>query len=222
MRKSVPLSVHVPPGCSDRARFVFRNSADEVPGMEAGDVIVEVHEKPHPLFVRLNDSDLLLSQTVSLVDALSGVRFVVPQLDGTSLEIACPEGAVISPGDVNVVHGRGMPRRESPDSKGDLFVRFQVSFPNASSLPARGAALREQLRPLMTEDVSAQHDSSTGVGGRNGDRGNVSSASHSATASSVPVNRRLEVEDVLAAREQATREARQRRSQASGAECQQM
>lgn len=42
-----------------------------------------------------------------------------------------PAGNVIEPGSIKVVPGEGMPHYRSPFEKGDLFIKFDVSFPSS-------------------------------------------------------------------------------------------
>jgi DnaJ family protein A protein 2 len=65
------LEVHIEKGMHNGEKIVFRNLADEVPGMEAGDVNFIVQEKPHEIFKR-KGADLLATQTISLNQALCG------------------------------------------------------------------------------------------------------------------------------------------------------
>lgn len=144
VKEQVELPITVPPGCPDRKRFIFRGKADESPGMETGDIQIEVKERRHPHFTRLNDEDLLLQQKVSLLDALCGVRFRVRHLDGQTLDIE-GEKKVLRPGEVLVVPGYGMPKRADPRRCGDLLVRFEVEFPE--ELPT--GTQRETVRQLI-------------------------------------------------------------------------
>ena len=43
--------------------------------------------------------------------------------------ISRPPGHVITPGSVMVVRNEGMPKKENPTQKGDLYIEFQVDFP---------------------------------------------------------------------------------------------
>lgn len=65
------LEVHIDKGMKNNQKIVFRNMADEVPGMEAGDVNFIVQEKEHELFKR-KGADLLVTKDISLNQALCG------------------------------------------------------------------------------------------------------------------------------------------------------
>ncbi|CAE7252700.1 DNAJA2 [Symbiodinium natans] len=144
-RDRVELRVVAPPGCPDRERFLFPGKADESPGMEAGSIIIELKEKRHPLFARLGNEDLLVTQRVPLLDALCGVHVRVKHLNGKNLDISGPQGKMVRPGEVWVLPGLGMPKRGNPRNHGDLLIRFEVDFPE--DLPA--GASRESLRHCL-------------------------------------------------------------------------
>ena len=55
--------------------------------------------------------------------------FCLQHLDGRDLVIHHPPGNVIEPGSTKMVPGEGMPRYRSPFEKGELYIKFDVSFP---------------------------------------------------------------------------------------------
>jgi len=65
------LEVHIDKGMKHNEKITFRNMADEIPNMEAGDVNFIVQEKDHDLFKRKN-ADLLVTKDISLNQALCG------------------------------------------------------------------------------------------------------------------------------------------------------
>lgn len=65
------LEVHIEKGMKHNQKVSFRGMADEVPGVEAGDVNFIVQEKDHELFKR-KGADLLVTKEVSLNQALCG------------------------------------------------------------------------------------------------------------------------------------------------------
>ncbi|XP_064094035.1 dnaJ homolog subfamily A member 2-like isoform X1 [Macrobrachium nipponense] len=122
------LEVHVDKGMRDEQRITFHGEGDQMPGVEPGDVIIVLQEKPHETFQR-NGSDLLMKYTVSLTEALCGFSMVVKHLDGRNLCIKHPPGSVLEPGCVRGVLGEGMPMYKNPYEKGDLYIRFEIAFP---------------------------------------------------------------------------------------------
>ena len=65
------LEVHIEKGMKHNQKVTFRGMADEVPGVEAGDVNFIVQEKDHDLFKR-KGADLLVTKEISLNQALCG------------------------------------------------------------------------------------------------------------------------------------------------------
>lgn len=90
------LEVTVEPGMRDDQRIVFRGEGDQMPGVEPGNVIIVLQEKPHANFKR-DGPDLFLQKTITLTEALCGFQSVVTQLDGRSLVITHLPGEVLKP-----------------------------------------------------------------------------------------------------------------------------
>lgn len=65
------LEVHVEKGMLHNQKITFSGMADELPGMEAGDVNFIIQEKEHDLFKR-KGADLLVTKEISLNQALCG------------------------------------------------------------------------------------------------------------------------------------------------------
>jgi len=224
-QQQAKLPVKVQPGCPHEERFVFRGKADEQPDMETGDVIVEVREKKHKLFTRIGAADLLMDRKVSLLDALTGVRFSVKHLDGSDILVSCGEGQVVQPGEIWTMAGRGMPRHGHAGAHGDLLVRFDVEFP--AELPSsQRATAREQLRPLLDPKAPVEPSVETGSKSWFGFGGSSAKAGQAVQATRLPRNRATEVKRALEEREARQQESRRggRDQQRGGSrsECQQM
>eukprot|EP00931_Biecheleriopsis_adriatica_P058108 TRINITY_DN34528_c0_g1_i1.p1 TRINITY_DN34528_c0_g1~~TRINITY_DN34528_c0_g1_i1.p1 ORF type:complete len:492 (+),score=94.17 TRINITY_DN34528_c0_g1_i1:89-1564(+) len=213
-QRQVDLPVEARPGCPDGQQFVFQGKADESPGMETGNVVVQIKEKKHALFSRVGDEDLLMTRHVSLLDALTGIRFTVRHLDGKDLEVSSAEGEVVRPGAVWVLKGYGMPKRNNPGSHGDLFIRFEIDFPDAIPAPSSGSR-RDVLRPLIDPKAAATPSSGRSWFGGGGGRAVV--------AGKAPERRARQVEDFLEMRKHEEWAARQRdQRQRQSGECRTM
>ena len=84
-------------------------------------------EKDHPVFTR-EGNNLVHAVRVPLVDALTGTTVTLKTLDGRTLDVPVTE--VVSPGHVKVIKGEGMPISKTPGAKGDLHLKFSVTFPS--------------------------------------------------------------------------------------------
>ncbi|KAF9166243.1 hypothetical protein DFQ26_008384 [Actinomortierella ambigua] len=145
------LEIFIEKGMRNGEKIPMKGEADQEPGVETGDVILVLQQKPHPVFER-KGSDLHCKITLSLVEALCGFsKILVTHLDGRGVHVESPAGKIIKPGQVKKIVGEGMPLFKRPMDKGDLFITFDVEFPKdnwaAASqlqqlellLPARGA-----------------------------------------------------------------------------------
>jgi curved DNA-binding protein len=106
----------------------------------AGDLLLEVHFKPHPR-LRPDGRDLHLSLPVAPWEAALGAIIAV-DLPGASVKVRIPEGA--QSGRQLRVRGKGIPG-EPP---GDLLLDIQVVLPPADSPKAR------QLYETMARELA--------------------------------------------------------------------
>jgi len=125
VRKLRTLSVKVPPGVDDGDRI--RLAREGEPGRNGGppgDLYVEIHVKPHPIFTR-DGQNLSCEVPISFATAALGGTVEVPTLDGTIVLKVPPE---TQSGKVFCVKGKGVRSLRSPGS-GDLYCRVQVETP---------------------------------------------------------------------------------------------
>lgn len=140
------LEVHVDKGMKENQKIPFRGEGDQMPDQEPGDVIIVLHQKEHELFTREGDN-LFCTHNIGLTEALCGFEFTLKQLDGRELLIKNPPGAIIEPGMVRVVKEEGFPRYRSPFEKGDLFVKFEITFPPQNFATPQQLKKLEKLLP---------------------------------------------------------------------------
>ena len=74
-------------------------------------------------------ADILMEKEITLLQALTGVDFVITHLDGTKIRIMNQPGEVIKPDDIKTVSEKGLPFHRASFKFGNLFVIFKVSFP---------------------------------------------------------------------------------------------
>ncbi|MEU6858211.1 molecular chaperone DnaJ [Glycomyces sp. NPDC046736] len=124
------ITVRVPAGIGDgqSIRLAGRGSPGEKGG-PAGDLLVRVTVRAHPLFARDGDN-VTLRLPVSFPEAALGAKVKVPTLDGP-VTLRIPEGTPT--GRVLRVKGRGVP------GKGDLLVTVDVEVPASLSDEAKAA-----------------------------------------------------------------------------------
>ena len=98
------------------------------PGVEPGDVVIVLQEKEHDTFQR-RGSDLFCTYNLGITEALCGFEFTLKHLDERELVIKNPRGQVIQPGATRCVFGEGMPHYRNPFEKGNLYIKFELTFP---------------------------------------------------------------------------------------------
>lgn len=145
------MQVRIPAGVADgqRIRLKGKGSPGERGG-PAGDLIVLVHVRPHPLFGR-SDSNLTLSLPVSFPEAALGAEVKVPTIDGKSVTLKLQPGT--TSGRVLRVRGKGAPRRDG--TRGDLLVTVEVAVPKKVSGKAKEAL--EAYRAATADENPRAH-----------------------------------------------------------------
>ncbi len=144
--RSEPVPVHVPAGVHDGARLrVAERGHTGTPGGRTGDLYVDVHVQPHPLFRREGD-DLFIVVPVAVHEAVLGARIDVPTLDG-GVKLKIPAGT--QGGQRFRMSGRGAPTPAG--TRGDLFVEVKLVLPAVAD--ERSKELMREFGRLNGEDV---------------------------------------------------------------------
>ncbi|XP_046542388.1 dnaJ homolog subfamily A member 2-like [Haliotis rubra] len=141
------LEVHVDKGMKDGQKIPFRGEGDQQPDMEPGDVIIVLQMKEHSVFSR-DGVDLYCTHTIGLTEALCGFHFSLKHLDGRELVIKNPPGDVIHPGMIKTVLSEGMPIYRSPFEKGNLYIKFDITFPKQNFTTEAKLKELETLLPV--------------------------------------------------------------------------
>ncbi|KAJ9142146.1 hypothetical protein NKR23_g7460 [Pleurostoma richardsiae] len=147
------LHVHVDRGVKSGTKVEFRGEGDQAPGIQAGDVVFEIEQKPHPRFTR-KDDDLLYHAEIELVTALAGGTIFIEHLDDRWLSVDILPGEAIAPNAVKMIRGQGMPTYRHHDF-GNMYIQFTVKFPekNWTDDPAAFDALRKLLPPPSLQNI---------------------------------------------------------------------
>jgi len=132
------LKVEVDKGAPNGEKYTIHGEGDEIPGAEAGDVIVQIKEKPHKVFKR-KGADLIMEKEITLLEALTGLEFVVTHLDGKKYRIKNEPNEIIKHDEIMTVKSLGMPFSKKTYENGSLFLHFTVKFP--TSVDAKSIAL---------------------------------------------------------------------------------
>ncbi|KAK3823518.1 MAG: hypothetical protein J3Q66DRAFT_332091 [Benniella sp.] len=147
------MEIFIEKGMRNGEKIPMKGEADQLPDVEPGDVILVLQQKPHGLFER-SGADLSCKITLPLVEALCGFsKVLVTHLDGRGIHVEQPSGSVIKPGQVKKIVGEGMPHFKRPMDKGDLYITFEVEFPEDGWATMTKLRSLEDLLPGRGETV---------------------------------------------------------------------
>jgi molecular chaperone DnaJ len=150
------VTVKVPAGVEDGMRIRLTGEGEVGPGGgPPGDLYVEVHERPHPVFTREGD-DLHCTVSLPMTAAALGTSLPLETLDGEE-QLDVPAGT--QPTEVFTLRARGVPHLRGT-GRGDLYVHLDVQVPTKlddkqTDLLRQLAALRGEERPGMVARAGA-------------------------------------------------------------------
>ena len=141
--------VRIPPGAADGSTIRLSGKGGPGPrGGPAGDLIIEITVRPHPL-VRREGMDLQMDVPVTIAEAYNGATIDVPTFGG-SVSVKVPprtqNGAKLR------LRGKGVARK---DTHGDLILSLIVRMPDqadaalAAALEASATAYTKPVREGM-------------------------------------------------------------------------
>ena len=139
------VQVKIPAGIQDGQKVKVRGKGSPSPnGGEAGDLLVSVHVKPHPVFVR-DGNNLRVSVPVTFVEASLGATIQVPTLGGEPVKLKVSPGT--PNGRVLRVKGKGV---ESSKGIGDLMATVEIAVP--SHLSDKAKKKLEEFNELVPQE----------------------------------------------------------------------
>lgn len=115
-------------GSPNGEQYVVHGEGDQIPDIEPGDVVVVIKIRQNKIFAR-KGADLLMDKEIPLIEALTGLDFVLPHLDGRKVRIQTKPGEIISPDQLMTCEGLGLPFHKTPYKHGNLFIKFNIKFP---------------------------------------------------------------------------------------------
>lgn len=134
--QSGQVKVKIPAGVEDGKRIRVRGKGEPSPnGGAAGDLMLTVHVRKHPVFER-EGHNLRVKLPVTFVEATLGATIEVPTLGGDLVKLKMQPGT--PSGRVLRVKGRGV---RTAKATGDLLAEVQVAVPSHISDKAKEALL---------------------------------------------------------------------------------
>ncbi|MEY4986038.1 MAG: hypothetical protein RLZZ359_924 [Actinomycetota bacterium] len=145
-----PTSIKIPAGVNDGQKIKIAGKGQLSPnGGPAGDLIITVTVKPHPVFTR-DGNNIRVSVPVTFAEATLGATIQVPTLGGDPVKLKVAPGT--PNGRVLRVKGRGV---VTAKGEGDLLATVEIAVPSHITDKAK-KALEEFNDLLPDEDPRAE------------------------------------------------------------------
>ena len=124
-KKNKKLKLEIPAGVEDGMTLQLQGEGEPSENGIAGDLLIRVHVRPHPIFERLEDGHLLYNLNLKFTDLALGTDVKVPTLDGHE-KLKILQGT--QPNTILNIRGKGLPHYGNY-GKGDQLVRINVKIP---------------------------------------------------------------------------------------------
>jgi len=113
----------------------LENQGNELEGyVEPGALVINVLDKKHDKFKRINDGDLIYVHNISLVDVYTGFIFDINYLNGENIIIKCEKNSLIQTDNfIQKIKKKGLPYYSETKEKivkGDLYIRYIIKLPD--------------------------------------------------------------------------------------------
>jgi len=126
------IIINIVPGMRDGQTICFHGEADQLPGHQAGDVIITICEDEHENFDRDGDN-LFLIKDISLYELYS-MKYTFTHMDKRNITLCSKENDSLHTKDgIRKIVGEGMPiysENGNSGKYGDLFIRFNLIIPD--------------------------------------------------------------------------------------------
>ncbi|MCQ5128064.1 molecular chaperone DnaJ [Butyricicoccus faecihominis] len=150
LRKNRKLNVTIPAGIDDGQSIQLRGQGNAgVNGGPAGDLLVTVGIRPHPVFSR-DGSNVICEIPISFTQAALGDTLQVPTIDGR-IEYKIPEGTQTAT--VFRMKGKGI-QNLNGRGRGDQYVRVNIEVPK--NLSEKQKKLLREFEENTTDENQAQ------------------------------------------------------------------
>ena len=137
-------TIKIPAGVQDGQKIKIAGKGQQSPnGGPAGDLIISVTVKPHPVFTR-DGNNLRVTVPVTFTEAVLGATIQVPTLGGEPVKLKVAPGT--PNGRVLRVKGRGV---VTAKAEGDLLATVEIAVPSHVSDKAKKAL--EAFEELLPE-----------------------------------------------------------------------
>lgn len=144
-----PTTIKIPAGVQDGQKIKIAGKGQASPnGGPAGDLIITVTVKPHPVFSR-DGNNLRVTVPVTFAEAVMGATISVPTLGGEPVKLKVAPGT--PNGRVLRVKGRGV---QTSKGEGDLLATVEIAVPSHISDKAKKAL--EDFNSLLPEEDPRQ------------------------------------------------------------------
>jgi DnaJ-class molecular chaperone len=122
------ITIDIPSGVKQDQKLTFYNKGHENDSKERGNMILVIKIDENEKYKQKGNDLYIDNININLYECLVGTSLSIDFIDGLEKHIKIDE--IIKPDHKYKVNGLGMPISDSPGSFGDLYITFNIEFPD--------------------------------------------------------------------------------------------
>jgi molecular chaperone DnaJ len=124
--KTINKTIKIPLGINDKNKIIFRSEGNECIDGQNGDLHIKFYIKKHEYFKR-EGYDLVAEIPISFTQAILGDEINITNIDNKIFKIKVPNNC--QNGKILKIKNAGIPLLESPEHRGDLYIKTYIDIP---------------------------------------------------------------------------------------------
>jgi len=110
------------------SEVIFENQGSlENISQTPGNIVISIYSKPHPIFKRIRQFDLLMCEKIQFSDIYREKELKIKHLDGKDIHIKISAKTLLN-SQIIKINSQGLPKN-CRQKKGDLYIYFKIQFP---------------------------------------------------------------------------------------------
>jgi molecular chaperone DnaJ len=141
------IEVNIPSGVQEGMTFVMAEKGDGIKGGKCGDLLINIQELPHKLYIR-NGNDLKLNLKLTYPQLILGEKVEIETIEGGKIRVSIPEYSDV--GTSLRIQAKGL-KPFKGDTRGDIVIILGIDIPKKISDDAKASLI--EFKEKLEENV---------------------------------------------------------------------
>ena len=149
------IELDIEKGMKEGDRIIKYGMADEDLHLEPGNLVFIIKESNNNKFER-KDNHLITKKDILLCDALCGCEFTFTHMDNSKFLVS--NDNIVKPNNLYTILDKGMPIRNKPGEFGNLYIQFNIIYPEYNHITAEVRTTLKNILPNNNDIISNKNE----------------------------------------------------------------